>query len=173
MAYLLRIVSGPHWEQSRDSLAQAQVVSDRVLRDLSPTNDRISVWEIDDDRSNLPRVIAALAANREELKRLDYVLADAASLPALGFDVEPSHGDTADDEVNRCWHRDIVVGDRTGLERVARCLLESDSPRHFSREEIARAILKSESASSLPRDRWKLKGKHVAAVDRLGAEPAT
>ena len=44
------------------------------LGDLVTKENRLSVWQIDDDRSNLGDVIAALAASRDFLDTFDYAL---------------------------------------------------------------------------------------------------
>lgn len=54
----------------------------------------ISVWQINDDRSNLGQVVTALAANRHKISHLDYALFDRDLLLKQGFKIKFTQGKT-------------------------------------------------------------------------------
>lgn len=75
MAFILRKLDRkasfylPDWLDEDDAQADA-------LSSLRTKDNRLSVWRIDDDRGNLRRVVAALAAGRDFLDKLDYAVID-------------------------------------------------------------------------------------------------
>ncbi|OQW33251.1 MAG: hypothetical protein A4E20_13130 [Nitrospira sp. SG-bin2] len=68
----------------------------------------LSLWRIDDDRSNLNRVTAAIAAARRNLDKLDYALFPIAIIDLLGLSVAQSPGKTPDNVANTTWHWEII-----------------------------------------------------------------
>lgn len=56
-----------------------------ALSSLRTKDNRLSVWRIDEDRGNLHRVVAALAAGRDFLDKLDYAVIDLQALDSLGI----------------------------------------------------------------------------------------
>jgi hypothetical protein len=79
-----------------------------ALADLRCSDNELSVWEILDDRSNLQRVIAALAGTRDSLENLDYVLLNSDAIADLGIKKVKTTGGTPDDTANTDWHFDLV-----------------------------------------------------------------
>lgn len=77
------------------------------LSDLRTKENKLSVWYIDDDSSNLPRVLTALAANCDDLSNIDYLLFDHQIVAELGLEVSKTSGGTPDKEANSAWHRDL------------------------------------------------------------------
>jgi hypothetical protein len=75
--------------------------------DFRPVNDEQSAWLIDDEKSNLERVLVAMAANNA-ISDVGYILFDPSAPGAFGIAVKESIGGTADETANRTWHRDLV-----------------------------------------------------------------
>ena len=63
---------------------------------------------IDEDRSNLHRVLAALAAGRKYLDKIDYAIVNEETLADLRINVVIEDGKTPDGGANQRWHRDLV-----------------------------------------------------------------
>jgi hypothetical protein len=78
-----------------------------VLGDLATEKNVLSIWLPEDDET-LRRIIAAYAAQRDNLQHLDFAPIDLQTLLDKGFIIKQTDGDTADNEVNRLYHRDIV-----------------------------------------------------------------
>jgi hypothetical protein len=81
MALLLRVVSKPKWV-APDWMPTGDVPAD-ALTDLRADNNELSVWRVEPDQSDLNTALAAMAANRERLDKLDYALIDEAILPGI------------------------------------------------------------------------------------------
>ncbi len=71
--FLIRLNNKRTWDrQTYDAwLKPGQVPAD-VFRDFRVANGKLSVWHIEDDRSNLEQVIMALAATRDTFAPFDY-----------------------------------------------------------------------------------------------------
>jgi len=92
-----------------------------VLHDLKTEDNRLSVWQIEDDKSNLTRVIAAIVSTREYLQKLDYILIDFRHIQENGLRVERESGDTLDKQANS-WHVDVIQLSASDLARLANLL---------------------------------------------------
>ena len=93
MSKLLRKVdSKPHWEpdgEFSEYIGAGKAPAD-ALRDLATTDNALSVWQIDDNETNLDRVLAAIASTRQFLLKIDFLICD--SKPML----------------SQCWMMDFV-----------------------------------------------------------------
>ena len=110
MPLALRTVRGPRWDRQavlrQQWLPHGEIGAD-LLGDLNTNDNAISIWHIEDDRSNLNRVLVALAATKEHLSNVDFLLFDQTILDRLNLCVEQSSGETADETVNGQWHQDV------------------------------------------------------------------
>lgn len=92
---------GENWLGVRDLRADA-------LRDLRTDGNKLSIFEVD-ERAGMPitRILAAIAAKRDYLAKLDFILFESAVVENLGIAFEKAAGDTFDPAVNAC-HVDLV-----------------------------------------------------------------
>lgn len=106
---LLRKINRARWLPLEDSgwLPNGEIPAD-PLSDLATSQGRLSVWVISPDRSNLDRVIGALAGNCDYLSNVDYVLFDEGLVTQLGLKTTRAPGNSPDSEANGNWHQDIV-----------------------------------------------------------------
>jgi hypothetical protein len=129
---VLRLVRQSRWDWPTNlSWLEAGDIPADPLADFAGTVDnRLSVWLVADDRSNLRRVVAAMAANRDKLDKLDYVLFPLDHLAALGIKLLETPGDTPDQEANE-YHCDLV-------ELSANDVVHLTKRVFHNREELAR-----------------------------------
>lgn len=113
MALLFRSINNRRWDAEIFAvpLAAGDVPAD-PLGDLRTTGNRLSVWCVE-DKSYLNRVAAAFATTRSSIDKMDYVLFRVEDVERLAIRIEQTEGGSADDEVNRSSHRDLV--DMTGF----------------------------------------------------------
>jgi hypothetical protein len=69
--------------------------------------DCVSVWLVDDDKQDLSRVLAAIAATWQKSDNLDYVLFSEEHLSGAQVVVRETPGDTPDQGINP-RHRDLI-----------------------------------------------------------------
>lgn len=77
-----------------------------VLDDLRTKCNELSVYFIDDNESNLDRVIAALAANTNTASNIDFAVFGQEILSEIDIKIKKSRGELSDDLVNAC-HNDL------------------------------------------------------------------
>lgn len=91
------------------------------LTNLRTTVNSLSVWLVDNDRSNLERLVAALMAKRD-LKEFVYLLFDHIILDQMPIRVEEKFGATPDDGINHL-HRNLSdLSGRVALDLVSTIL---------------------------------------------------
>jgi hypothetical protein len=109
MPLLLRTVRQNRWlkDAAEPFLALDDVPADS-LGDLLSQQNLLSVWEVEPDRSNLERIVRAVAIGRNEIAHMGYVVFDSGLLAEAGIEILPNRGESLDEEAN-AWHRDLVV----------------------------------------------------------------
>src|SRR5579864_636309 len=116
MPFVLRTVRQARWHKL-PWLAPHDIQAD-AFGDFPSTANVVSVWRIEDNRANLERVVAALAAGRL-YTHIDYAMVQESFLPKLGIEIVKTPGDTKDPTVNSEWHLHLV--DLSGLELWRLC----------------------------------------------------
>src|SRR6266566_1633701 len=101
MPLLLRTVRENRWYRSEAApwLERGDVPAD-PLGDLATSQNRLSVWEVVADRSNVERVVRAVAIGRNSLADMGYVLFDSELLAAAEIGAVAEAGRTADEGAN-------------------------------------------------------------------------
>ena len=123
-----------------------------IFKSLKTTEGKLSIFIIDNERSNLDRVIAALACGRTSLDKFDYVLVPEEQIVG-NFKVCTTGGDTLDDVVNGL-HRDIArltAASVMDLAIVFRTYMNNMTRR--SPSTVKQLINASISAGSLEKER--------------------
>ena len=106
MALLLRVINKAKWDQQYNWLASSDLPAD-IITDLRTNNNELSVWSVDFDRCNLDVVLAAAAAGREHLDKLDYTLLDEAIPTKISIKCRQSPANTPNQAANSL-HRDLA-----------------------------------------------------------------
>lgn len=93
MPLVLRKIRKSKWYKTErvSWLEEGQLQAD-ALADLKTTNNELSVWHIEDDKSNLEEVVAALAANCDDVSNLDYALFDQQLLSEIDIRIKATKG---------------------------------------------------------------------------------
>lgn len=90
-----------------ERLTNDDIPADPLGDFANTTGNSLSVWLVDEDKTNFSRVVTAMAANRERVDKFDYVLFREELLDTVGIKVAESKGDTPDAEANE-FHRNLV-----------------------------------------------------------------
>lgn len=130
MPLLLRKIRKSKWYKN-DSvpwLGEEEIQAD-ALGDLVTSSNTLSVWLVEDDKSNLEQVIAALASSCDNLSNLDYALLNVDLLLNVGIKIESKEGLTPYSRANQ-WHRDLVELTTSKLFKLAEDMfIHSDRKR--------------------------------------------
>lgn len=125
MPFLLHTVRQNRWLKAEAApwLERGDVPADPI-GDLRTSGNRLSVWELVPDRSNLERIVRAIAVGRDKVPDMGYVLFDSALLETADIDTQTQLGTTPAVEANS-WHRDLVNLSGRKLVALTKAILEN------------------------------------------------
>ncbi|NOT24082.1 MAG: hypothetical protein HOP22_15355 [Nitrospiraceae bacterium] len=136
-----------------------------VFSDLKTDSNRLSVWRIEDDLTNLDHVLTALAANCDRLSNVDYVLLGSDVVTDLSILMEQTQGGALDQSVNQ-WHIDLDIGTAGKLMDLANEIYARPDTRHRKMEKDLKGLLVSAVAEGRI-DSAKLKDNLRKQVEKL------
>ena len=114
-----------------------------ALYDLRTSSNTLSVWMVDEDQANLNRIIAALAAGRQTLDKLDYALIERQRLDRLGIDIAKVNGVSGDEKANTLWHQDLRGLSGARLVDLAYLMQEHAKFGRVQKKRVAALIIDS------------------------------
>jgi len=118
MPLLIKLDNKRMWD--RPEWLPAGEVPAEAVQDVRADGNELSVWFVEPDRSNLDRVLTAIAANRQHFEKIDYAVFDEAVVERCGVTLRQSAGQLPDEDASRTWHRDLI--ELTGRKLV--CVAE-------------------------------------------------
>lgn len=141
MSLFLRKIRRSRWHRGDlvPWLAEEELQADALL-DLKTEDSRLSVWVVEDDRSNLRKILAAMAAGSDNLSNLDYALFDSGLVEGIAATTSLAPGNTPDRQANEEWHRDIVELTVAKIQKLARIIGFSAKKERAGCKEVAEAI---------------------------------
>jgi hypothetical protein len=129
---------------------------------MQTTGHCLSVWKIDQDRSNLERVVSAVAAKRDKVDNLDYILFDSSLIDVLGIPANEVKGGT-DDEVANDWHRDLINLSGLKIVGLVKLMLEKGDNFRISKKKIKALVLDGIQKKEIQMDNEKF-NKYFSAL---------
>lgn len=114
-----------------------------ALRDLLTEENRLSVWAVDEGSGvPLSRILAAIAAKRENLAKLDFILFESVVLEDLEIASEKIAGDTFDNGVNSC-HLDMVHLSAKKLSEFGARIRSAGQVKRYADKAVGKLIRES------------------------------
>lgn len=135
MSLLLRKINNRRRWDKLPWLEEGKAQAD-ALSDLQTTENKLSVWHVEDDKSNLPGVVIAIAAKRHSPSKFDYALFDQNLLTKINVRIEKTVGDTYHREANASWHRDIVELSAEKNGELANLIMEHGTTDRMGENEV-------------------------------------
>jgi hypothetical protein len=118
--------------------------------ELRTKKNTLSTWLVERDSTNLPRVIAALAATGQKVDEVAYVIIDTRVLKAVGLDFKQTPGTSPDEQANNAWHFDLINLTARDLATVARIIADNvDQAERLFRDEVKTYIVDALVAKKL------------------------
>jgi hypothetical protein len=150
MPKLLRKVKQNRWFKADAAplLAKGDVPAD-PLRDLSTTQNALSVFQVDEGDANVGRIARALALGGQRIDDVGYVLFDSALLAEASIDLNPVDGNTDDPVVNKC-HVDLVNLSGNKLVALARLILLEGESDTILKKRIVELVQEGIDSKELP-----------------------
>ena len=147
MPLLLRKIRKSKWYLI-SWLPESDLQADSLV-DLSTKNNELSVWLIEDDKSNLERIITALAAHCDHLSNFDYALFNPKILKEKNIKTRKSKGISADVEVNELWHLDLYELSALKILSLAQHILSEAEIKRIQEKQIVKYIRKALQAGKI------------------------
>ena len=157
MPYLLRKIRRVRWDPQLKAELQGCADDDcpsDCLVDLKTADCALSLWHVEDDKSNLNDVAVALATNCDNVDHLDYALVAREEVEAIGL-LQPSKGATAHRAANEQWHWNLVNLTARRVAHLAYILFRSAERVRVSKKEMVRLIRDALVKQKLDRDKMK------------------
>jgi hypothetical protein len=151
---LLRAIRKSRWNKTNCPWLPVGDIQADPLGDLATGSNTLSVWLVQDDRSNLNDVLLALGASRDTASNLDYTIFDIDLLVNINIKLETNEGKTPYAKAN-CWHRDLVELTANKIVKLAESLLKNAELERFSEKEMIKLI--QDAVNNKQIDRTKLK----------------
>jgi hypothetical protein len=149
MALLLRKVRQSRWfkEPAAAFLEVDDVPADTFV-DLQTKENLLSVWEVESDRSNLLRVVRAIAVGGQRIDHTGFILFDSGHLEGAEIELQSNPGESEDKGINPC-HRDLVLSGKK-LLALAKLLLLYGETRTLTKPELIESVEAGIRAGQLP-----------------------
>ena len=149
MPFILRKIRKSRWYDHNDIswLSLGELQAD-ALNDLETEDNRLSVWHIEDNKSNLDQVITALALNSDSPSIFDFALVDLAVLQKINAKVEPVEAQSPYAEANR-WHCDLF--ELTGRKRLdlAEAMSNRTNRQRYKRSRVLQLAIDAVAAEKI------------------------
>ena len=155
MEEFLRTVRQSRWYKypAIDWLAEGELQGD-ALSDINTQNGKLSVYRINDE-DEMQHVIVALAATKENMANLDYILFDDYELSSFGITVIQSDGNTASTVANEL-HYELGNLSASRLVRLAQVVSVGRQGR-IPEQQIRVRLQKAADDGHLDKTRIKFK----------------
>ncbi len=150
MAKLLRKVRQNRWlKTDAQPLIDVGDVPADPLGDLSTSQNRLSVFQVDRDLANVERIARALALGGQRLDDVGFVLFDESLLEKASIVLDPIDGTTVDSVVNKC-HADLANLTGNKLVALTRLILLEGESDIILKKRIVELVREGLSSNELP-----------------------
>lgn len=141
------------------------------LGDLRTQENELSVWHIEDDKSNLNRVLTALAACCEFVSNFDCLLFDHAVVTRLGLKMNQADGETPDNVANQSWHRDLVELSGKRMLDFAIEIFHGGETQRFPKKQVLELLKAAIAANEI--DQSRLGQRVLREISNSAPEPGS
>ena len=137
MILLLRRVKYERWYQALESGTQPLPAD--PLADLNTEGNELSVWAVEEDRSNLNQVVTAMAAQAGTVKNIDVVLIQDGEIDSV-WEVDEAEGRTPLANA-KGHHRNVVGLAAVDLPRIAELIRQHGNFQEFSDKDVRNLLI--------------------------------
>jgi hypothetical protein len=164
---VLRKIRKSKWYESESVpwLTKEDLQADALV-DLATKGNRLSVYLVNYDHTNLEQVITALAANCDYVSDFDFALFDHDALWELGIRIENSDGDTPDSVVNS-WHCELIELTAERIVALAGIIWKRAEKKRFLSKRVHHLLAHAVASGQIDRDKMRLGPGSLAKVDQI------
>jgi hypothetical protein len=157
--YLIKI-DKRKWDRRLPWLRPGEIQAD-PLGDLNVLSGQLSVWHIEDNRSNLDLVAVGLAISRGHIAKFEYCLFDQEVVENIGLKVDNSVGSTPVTLANQ-WHRDLTELTVDSLVVLVKTIFSDLEKQRIYEQDVWSKVIAAAKAGSIDMD--KVKGELRNAI---------
>jgi hypothetical protein len=157
MGFFLRKITKAKWTKPEESWLMSHEIHADTLVDLRTSENRLSVWYIENDKKNLNNIIIALASNCDEVSNIDYALFDETIIRDNSFEIRQTTGKTPDEDANKTWHRDLIQLSADKLVILAKNIYRFSEKERIYWKSVKNDIKEALSSGRLNKDKIKPK----------------
>jgi len=139
VSFLLRKVRKNRWDSVFPAWLTPGDFQADPLGDLSTSGNTLSVYRVNNDKSNLNRIILALAAGCDNFANIDYIFFEESIIKEIGIKTDATLGTTADSEVNNL-HIDLVELSASKLVKLCQMILENGTTGRILKDDIVTGL---------------------------------
>ncbi len=161
--YLFRITKRK-WDKINVVWLKENEIQADPLGDLRISDGNLSVWHIEDDKSNLDEIIVALAVTRDNFDKFEYALIENEALEQARIDKVKEPGNTPFSNANH-WHRDLVELTVNKISNLIDIVFNDIEKVRVPKKEVQEKIKKAVSRKSI--DLNKLKDSMRQKIEQL------
>jgi hypothetical protein len=164
MPFILRKIRKARWHRNDvlDWLLPDEIQADSLL-DLSTKDNQLSIYIVEDDRSNLERIIAALAGNCDFISNVDYALLPAEVLSENEIEVAGVKGETSDEQVNEA-HRDLIHLSASKILELAKSIGTKGERTRLTAKRVSEMIGRSIANGYIDKTRLRLPANEISKL---------
>jgi len=159
MPLILRKIRKTRWDKElikqEKWLGPEEIPSD-PLGDLTTTDNQVSIWELDETKSNLDRLIAAIASNGDHIANFDFVIffIEQRKIAEMGIKLNRSIGKCPDKEMAN-FHRDMGKFSGSKLVNFVKWILENGETERYQVKKVSKLIANSIQNGFIKKDELK------------------
>lgn len=149
MPSLLRVANKRRWDWTVEDFhwLPAGTIPAAPFGDLAPSStSALSVWLIEDDESNLNRIVAVLAAGRKHLDKFDYAVVSDRALAEIGIRLEAKAEPCPDNDASARWHHNMIRLTSADLQALVQVIHTQGQLKRLLKPQV-QAILRTAVAS--------------------------
>jgi len=156
MPLLLRKIRKSKWYKSLNVpwLPPGELQAD-ALGNLKTENNKLSLWHIEDNSSNLNQVLIAVLTTLDVPSNIDIALIDSNLVSDIGINMESTKGNTKISNVNINWHRNLIELTANKLMQLAQIIMQHASFKRFSEDEALSLAQKTIDAGTINKTLFK------------------
>lgn len=152
MAFLLRKIKKGRWykHEAVPWLKQDELQADALL-DLQTKGNKLSIWRVEDDRSNLNRIIAALVSTCDNATNIDFALLKQSIIDTLDIKIEKANGDSHDHELNQTCHLHLVELTTAKLYKLLQEIQKPGIRGRCLEKQVINLVIEATRTGKIPR----------------------
>ncbi|SRR6266550_3482395 len=158
MPYLLRKIRRVRWDpelvKEVPGLSPDEYPSD-CLADLNTAQCSLSLWQINDDQSNLDDVVAALGSNCDRIANLDYAIIDREKVEPIS-DLKKTIGQSPHITANDNWHWDLIGLSTDRLKGLAEVMYSQAKRIRITQKDVGNLVQRALDKRQLDRTRLRI-----------------